>query len=150
MDKKKIIIWLAVLALIVGGVYYYRSRGDSSDPLVAYEAAMQKDTVGGATPAETLAMFIVALRANDAKGAAQFFMLDDNLSRAKWEAQLADLKSQGMLAKMADDIEKNAKATKSLTDDYVRYELLNNDGTVGVAIGIQFNKFSGVWKLQSL
>lgn len=150
MDKKKIIIWLVVLAAVAIGFYYYRMRGDTSDPIIAYKVAMQKDAAGGATPAETLALFVAALRANDAKGAAQYFMLDDNLSRAKWETQLADLKAQGMLGKMADDIEKNAQATKPSYNSDAGYELLNDDGTVGAVLDMEFNKFSGVWKLQSL
>ena len=151
MDKKKLVIGLAVVALVVGGVYFWRlGVDDDADPFRDYKMAMMRDEVGGSTPEETLAMFIAALRANDAEAAAELFMLDDNGSRATWQAQLADLKARGMFAQMADDIEKNAKPTKPSSDDYVRYELLNSDGSVGAQIGIQLNIFSGVWKLQSL
>ena len=151
MNKKKLIIGLAVAALVVGGVYFWRMGvEDDADPFRDYKMAMMRDEVGGATPAETLAMFITALRANDAEAAAELFMLDDTGSRATWQTQLADLQAQGMFAQMADDIEKNAKATSSGSDDYVRYELLNSDGSVGAQIGVQLNIFSGVWKLQSL
>lgn len=150
-SKKKFVFGLAIIVLIIFGGQWYRMRVNSdADPFAGYKAAMMQDGAGGATPAETLAMFVAALRANDAYAAAQLFMLDDNGSRAKWNTQLEDLKLQGMLVKMADDIEKNAKATNSIAEDYVRYELLNSDGSVGAQIGIQFNKFSGVWKLQSL
>lgn len=151
MDTKKVIGGLIVIALVTLGVYWYRMRavGDA-DPFAGYKVAMQADAAGGRTPAETLAMFVAALRANDDTAAAQLFMLDDFGSRAKWVTQLADLKAQGMLVKMADDIEKNAKPRNSSSDDYVRYELLNSDGSVGAQIGIQLNTFSGVWKLQSL
>ena len=151
MDKKKVIIGLTVAAIAIAGVYWYRMQVvDDADPFREYKMAMMRDEVGGATPAETLAMFIAALRANNAEAAAELFMLDDNGSRAKWQAQLADLQAQGMFAQMADDIEKNAKLTDSTTEDYARYELLNSDGSVGAQIGMQLNIFSGVWKLQSL
>ena len=150
MNKKKLIVSLAVVAVIAAGFYYYQTKPDVSDPLVAYKAAMGKDTVGGKTPAETLALFVAALKANDARRAAQYFMLDDNLSRAKWEKQLTDLQTQGMLVKMADDIEKNAQATKPAYEGNAQFEIVNQDGSVGALIVMQFNKFSGVWKLQSL
>ena len=151
MSKKKLIIGLAVVALVVGGVYFWRMGvEDDTDPFRDYKMAMMRDEVGGATPAETLAMFVAALRANDAEAAAELFMLDNNGSRAKWQAQLADLQAQGMFAQMADDIEKNAKPTKSAYEGDAEFELLNSDGTVGVLIDMELNKFSGVWKLQSL
>ena len=151
MDKKKVITGLAVAALVVGGVYFWRlGVEDDTDPFRDYKMAMMRDEVGGATPAETLAMFVAALRANNAEGAAELFMLDDNGSRAKWQAQLVDLQAQGMFAQMADDIEKNAKATSPAYEDNAQFEVLNQDGTVGALIVMQLNIFSGVWKLQSL
>ena len=150
MNKKKLIVSLAVVAIVAAGFYYYQTKPDVSDPLVAYKAAMGKDTVGGKTPAETLALFVAALKANDATGAAQYFMLDDNVSRAKWEKQLADLQAQGMLIQMADDIEKNAQATNPTYEGDAGYELLDDSGMVRKFLDMELNKFSGVWKLQSL
>ncbi len=149
--KKKLIIGLTAIALLVGGVYFWQmqSAGDA-DPFAEYKLAMAQDGAGGATPEETLRMFIAALRANDADAAAQLFMLDDFGSRATWQAQLADLKARGMLTQMADDIEKNAKPTKSAYEGDAGFELLNDDGTVGAILDMELNTFSGVWKLQSL
>lgn len=151
MDKKKVIIGLTVAAIAIAGVYWYRMQVvDDADPFRDYKMAMMRDEVGGSTPAETLAMFVAALRANDAEAAAELFMLDDNGSRAKWQAQLADLQVQGMFAQMADDIEKNAKPKTPLYEGDGGYQLFNNDGTVRSVIAMQLNIFSGVWKLQSL
>lgn len=151
MDTKKVVGGLVVMALIVAGAYWHRSQSmREADPFADVKVAMAADAVGGATPAETLAMFVAALRANDDAAAAQFFMLDDAGSRAQWEARMADLKAQGMLQKMADDIERNAKPTTPAYEGDAGYELLNEDGTVGVVIDMQFNSLSGVWKLQSL
>jgi hypothetical protein len=151
MDKKKIITGLVIIALVIGGIYYYRMQGvDDEDPFTEYKVAMQSDVAGGATPADTLAMFVAALKVNDAVAAAQLFMLDDSGSRAKWITKLTDLKAQGMLAQVADDIEKNAKPTSPAYEGDAGYELLNNDGTVGAIIDMELNTFSRVWKLQSL
>jgi hypothetical protein len=148
--KKKLIIGLAVMALVVGGVYFWRiGVEDDADPFKEYKMAMMRDKVGGATPADTLAMFITALRANDDVAAAELFILDDTRSRAKWATRLADLKAQGMFMQMADDIEKKAKPTKPAYDEDAGYELLNDDGTVGAILDMELNTFSGVWKLQS-
>lgn len=151
MSKKKLIIGLAVVTVVIGGVYLWQMRAyDNADPFAEYTVAMTRDDVGGATPAETLALFITALRSDDTEGAAQLFMLDDFGSRAKWQAQLAALKARGMFAQMADDIEKNAQPTKPAYEGDAGYELLNNDGTVGAILDMELNMFSGVWKLQSL
>ena len=151
MEKKKVIVGLVVIAVIALGVYWYRMQANNdADPFAEYKMAMMRDDVGGATPAETLVMFIAALRANDVEAAAEFFMLDDNSSRAKWQTRMADLKAQGLFPQMADDIEKNAKPTSPAYEGDAGYELLNDDGTVGAILDMELNTFSGVWKLQSL
>lgn len=151
MDKKRIIGGLVLIALAVGGVYWYRMRAESdADPFAGYKTAMQADDVGGATPAETLAMFIAALRAEDPVAAAELFILDDTGSRARWQERLVALGAAGMFQQMADDIEKNAKATNPTYEGDAGYELLNDDGTVGAILDMELNTFSGVWKLQSL
>jgi|GEM_PF-2465452 len=151
MDRKKVVTGLIVLALVLGGVYWYRSYSIAdADPYADVKIAMRVDTTGGATPAETLAMFVAALRANDDARAAKFFMLDDSGGRAQWERYLANVKKEGLLKQMANDIEKYARPTKPAYDGDAGYELLNNDGTVAVVIDMEFNPFSGVWKLQSL
>ena len=151
MDKKKIIGGLAAVVIVIGGVYFWQVKIQrDSDPFAAYEAAMKEDGAGGATPAETLAMFIAALRAGDDRAAAQLFMLDDYGSRAAWEARMADLKAQGVFGGMADDIEKNAKMTEPTYEGDAGYELLDDGGIVKQFLDMELNTFSGVWKLQSL
>ncbi len=151
MDKKKIIGGLAAVVIVIGGIYFWQVKIQrDSDPFAAYEAAMKEDGAGGATPAETLAMFIAALRAGDDRAAAQLFMLDDYGSRAAWDSRMADLKARDVFGKMADDIEKNAKMTEPTYEGNAQFEVLNDNGTVGALIVMQLNTFSGVWKLQSL
>ena len=104
-SKKGALVALAIFAAVLVGTYVFKDKAsDGSDVLAAYDAAMAADRVGGATPQETLSLFIAALRAGDPAAAAQYFMLDDNLSRAMWVRQLNDVKRRGLLGKMADDI----------------------------------------------
>ncbi len=149
MGKKRLIAGLTVAVALVGGIHWYRAMADDNDPLARHEAAMRSDAVGGKTPDATLALFVAALRADDAAAAARYFMLDDGLSRAKWEKRLSDLKVRGLLRKMADDIEKNAEPVEPSYEGDAGYELLNADGSVGAIIDMEFNGFSGVWKLQA-
>ena len=148
MGKKRAVICLGVCAAVVVGAYFFMKMRGPDDPIARYDAVMAKDDVGGATPRATLDMFVAALRANDAEKAASYFMLDDNLSRATWADRLNQLKEKGLLGRMADDIEKNAQATKPAYEGDAEFEILNNDGSVGALIDMERNKFSGVWKLQ--
>lgn len=148
--KRGAVVALAVFAAVLLGTYAFKDRGTDGGAVIAeFEAAMEADDVGGATPDETLALFIAALRVEDADGAAQYFMLDDELSREKWVVRLNDLKRRGSLQNMADDIAQNAvPGTPTYEGDY-KFFLRNEDGTIGLEIDMELNPFSGVWKLQS-
>ena len=58
---------------------------------------MKNDTFGGATPEETLALFIEALEAEDVELASKYFLPDDreemksDLEKAKQEQQLSQV-----------------------------------------------------------
>ncbi len=149
--KRKAVAVLAIVAIAVVATYLYAEKqiAEDADPYFEYKAAMMRDEVGGKTPQETLDMFVAALRANDAEAAAALFMLDDNLSREKWVAQFMDAKQRGVLGQLADDIEQNAKpGTPAYEGDY-GYVFYGPNGIVSGQIDMEFNIFSGVWKLQS-
>ena len=147
--KKYLILVGAAVAVAVGGIYVI-NRGDMNDPVKRYQAAMAADAAGGKTPAETLRMFVAALRAHDVARAASYFILDDNLSRAQWVDYFTELKRKNVLDRMADDIEKNARpGTPAYEGDY-GFILRNKDGSIGLEIDMELNPLSGVWKLQSL
>lgn len=117
-----------------------------------YVAAMTADTYGGKTPQETLDLFVKALRAGDIDLAAKYFALDDKLSREKWIVVLNSLKTSNLLSQMANDISsKSQPDIKNITgeDDY-KFVLYDSNGKVGARINMQFNKYSGVWKIESL
>lgn len=149
MNKRNTIVGLLIILAALVGYYMYGIRSlTANDPLAAYKQAMREDIYGGKTPEETLRLFVSALRAGDVQLAGSYFLLDTRLSREKWIMQLQEIKNNNLLARMADDIEKDAKPTMSSYQGDAGYELLNKDGTVGVVIDMEFNPFSGVWKLQ--
>lgn len=115
-----------------------------------YEETMRKDTYGGKTPEETLKLFIEALKKEDVELASKYFLLDENLSREKWINFLKQLKERGYLLRLADDITKEAKPVGSLYNGNFQFKLYNNDGTTGLLIDMQFNRYSQVWKIESL
>ena len=149
--KRKIVTVLAVVAIAVVATYLYMQKqaAEDADPYFEYKAAMMRDEVGGQTPEETLDMFVAALRANDADRAAELFMLDDNLSRETWVVRLNEYKKANLFQKLADDIERDAKPGVPTYENDYGYVLYNTDGSVGADIDMEFNIFSGVWKLQS-
>ena len=141
---------LAIFAAVLVGTYAFRDvPTDGSEVIAEFEAAMAADTAGGTTPEETLSLFVAALRANDAEGAAEYFLLDDELSREKWVVRLNDLKRRGLLARMADDIEENAVLGTPSYEGDAGFFIRNPDGTISTEIDMELNPFSGVWKLQS-
>ncbi len=149
MNKRSMVIGLLIGAVVLVGYYAYTVSFAVNDPLVAYKKAMREDIYGGKTPEETLRLFVSALRAGDVRLAGNYFMLDVHMSREKWIRRLQEIQNDNLLARMARDIERDAKPIPPSYQGDAGYELLNKDGTVGVVIDMEFNSFSGVWKLQS-
>ncbi|MBI2604408.1 MAG: hypothetical protein HYW56_02590, partial [Candidatus Harrisonbacteria bacterium] len=147
--------WFLALMLIGAGAYfgvrYYRYRNGYLLPMERYNAYMdlfRNDTYGGATPEETLKLFVAALRAGDVEKASLYFMPDDRGSREKWVTYLSEVKAKNLLKTMADDIVSLAKPVPSDDSSTYRYEILNSEGAVGVAIDFVNN--GKVWKIESL
>jgi len=155
-----------VIVLVVSGVYFvwdrYFSEAGQARRFAEeqmrviekaekdYVKAMTADTYGGKTPQETLDLFVAALRAEDVELASKYFMLDENLSREKWINYLQDIKNRNLLAKMAQDIKQEAKPLGSSYKGDFGFGLFNNDGTIGVQIDMQLNRYSQLWKIESL
>ena len=71
-----------------------------------YNQALAEDTYGGATPEETLRLFIEALEQKDIGLASKYFMIDTGLSRQKWVDWLTKIKDEGNLERFAGDLKK--------------------------------------------
>ena len=126
--------------------------------LKTFEDAMRTDTYGGTTPEETLELFIAALTAGDIDLASKYFMIETNeersgyLTRERWETRLAELKKRNLFQKMVQDIETMAKPDpeQSITPQYYGFVLKTEKGLVGATISMEFNKYSGVWKITGM
>ena len=120
-----------------------------------YKKAMTEDVYGGKTPEETLKMFIEALKKEDIELASRYFALETNtqnpdyLTRNKIINTLQEKKQKGKLQYIIDSLSRAVPdSTKSIYEgDYgfIVYE----KGEIISEINMEFNKESGVWKIQS-
>ena len=117
----------------------------------AYIEAMTADTYGGKTPQETLDMFVDALRKEDIELASKYFLLDENLSREKWIIRLHEINKKQLTEKMAADLQRAVvDSDGSLYDGDFGFVIYKDDGIIGAHIDMEFNKYSKVWKIESI
>ncbi|MBI2024720.1 MAG: hypothetical protein HYT03_01330 [Candidatus Harrisonbacteria bacterium] len=152
---KFVAVFLVIIALGVGGYFIFRGENQTEKAergFRQYEEAMRADTYGGKTPQETLDLFIEALRAEDIELASKYFLYDDNLSKQKWVDRLNEIKNKGLLEIMANDIETRAKedVKNKISENDFKFVLYADNEQVGARIDMQFNTYSGVWKIESL
>jgi len=91
--------------------------------------AKNSDEYGGATPEETLNLFITSLRDNDVTGASMYFT--DN-KREAWAKVLGEYNKQNILNIFASEIESSLK--NGNYRDYIQFEKNTN----------------GVWKIKEM
>ncbi len=158
-------IFLGILILIAGGYYSWENYLSPSARYARqseanyqkylnfqqkYEAAMEADTYGGATPQDTLNLFIEALKNGNVDLASNYFLLDDDGTRnANWLSNLNELKLSG---KLNDVVNLLSKATPagSWTDGKFGFEIRNAEGKLLYDINLILNKYSNVWKIENM
>jgi hypothetical protein len=124
-----------------------------------YKKAMREDTYGGKTPQETLDLFVKALQAEDIELASKYFVLDTNeqpynaenyLTRKKVVKALVDEKQKDRLQYIADVVSRAIPDLSGSIHDgdygFVVYE----EGEILTEINMELNKYSNVWKIESL
>lgn len=173
--KKKVwiaAIAVAILILLIGGYFVwanYLSPGAQqrrelqknidkyTSAMNTLEEAMRNDTYGGKTPEETLAMFIDALKKGDVSLASKYFILDTNtrspdyLTRRKWEEALNGPNPQLNLGEIVDKLLKAVPDTKNIStqSDY-KFAVYKDSGSLDIYINMELNKYSQVWKIESM
>jgi len=117
-----------------------------------YEKAMREDTYGGKTPEETLQMFIEALRKEDVELASKYFVLrSDGSSDPKWKEGLIKTKEIGKLQEVINVLLKaKPDLGARISEEYYVFSTRDENGTVTADIDLRINKYSGVWKIESL
>jgi len=121
--------------------------------LEAYKKAREADTYGGKTPEETLQMFIEALENRDLELASKYFAIDndsverdsehlENLKKAEKEGRVPLIINAVSKAKYDQEL-------KGASDNSVWFVVLE-EGEPIADINLEFNQYSGVWKIESL
>lgn len=170
---KKVVLIIIVASLIVlGGLFLYlggyqvlkegyqrwHESKQAYEAMQKFEQAMkeynktlEEDTYGGKTPQETLDMFISALEQGDIDLAAKYFVLDENLSRKQWEDGLKKAEQE---SKISEIISLCRKFKPALTQSWVtttyEFVILGEDGVADYIMQMEFNNYSGVWKIESM
>mgnify|MGYP003392925489 CR=1 FL=1 len=150
MNKKIPYVVLVILVLLSTLIFWLRMDNKNDGLDKSYVQALKNDNTGGKTPQETLNIFLEKLVSGDTAGASSLFWLKEDLSREAWSKALDELKKQELLDDMAKDIkEKSMPDPNNSGDETFRFFLNDNGITVGI-ITLKFNKYSGVWKIESI
>jgi hypothetical protein len=163
----KNIILFFVIIIVVGGGYFvwnnylspaarYASQMEANyqkylDWQKKYEEAMKADTYGGKTPEETLKMFTEALKNKDIELASKYFVLNENGERdEKWINALKSAKESGQIESIVMLLTNNTKSAGSWDNDRYGFEIRDKNGKLLYDINLILNKYSNVWKIESL
>ena len=108
------------------------------------EEEYRNDMYGGATPEETLQLFIAALEAGDIELASKYFLPDE---REKIRSYFRDIKITGEWDKVLEDAQNLRLTTKK--DDEAFYTIANENNVVEVQVIFKKNQ-NNVWKITDL
>ncbi len=118
-----------------------------------FEDKMTADTYGGKTPQETLDMFIEALEKDDIDLAVKYIYWDGGRAsidnREAMREGIINAKKENKLLEIISMLKKAEPAGSSL-GGYYGFELRDRDSNLVSDIGFIQNKFSGVWKIESM
>jgi hypothetical protein len=154
LSHSGIIILVLFLIAIAGGLWWWRgsNQKDQHDTYGAqyYEDLAQRyaeDTFGGATPEETLELFIAALEAGNIDLASKYFVAE---KQEEWKKNLEKIKAEQVLSNMINDL-KNAKRGKNQSDESedIDFSIANQNNEVSAILRI-VKIPNGTWKIQSL
>ena len=155
---------VGILILVTGGYLTWqkyfsegaRQLASFNDYQERMKEAYKNDTYGGATPEETLKLFVEALKKGDVDLASKYFVLDDNtnskdyLTRKKWEVALNRAKAEGGLQELINIVSKAKFDSKSDIFNTASYVVYDKNRILIADISLVLNKISKAWKIESL
>lgn len=146
---------LVIIAIIIAALvifYFFKNNTDKDDIKGSqFAQAMKNDTFGGKIPEETLDLFIEALKNDDIELASQYFILNQDMTRGTWLGALNIIKENKLLDEMVADLEnKTGPVSDNIENSDVFRFTISDDKTMITTITLRLNKFSGVWKIESL
>ncbi len=160
-------IFLGILILIAGGYYSWENYLSPSaryarqseanyqkylDLQQKYEAAMKADTYGGATPQDTLNLFIEAIKNGNVDLASNYFLLDDDGTRNALIKQniqkIINENQTNKLLSIINNLQPSSRDTGS--PDIKEFVTLDQKGFVDYSITLKLNKYSNIWKIENM
>lgn len=167
---KRNTILLVILAAIVFGIGYYYSyrflptefkdydewineRPRSLGEVIHYseelEEAYRNDFYGGATPEETLALWVEAVKEDDLEKASLYFLVDYRKSALE---RMQESRRNNVLPEIIDDIENGGEASISSAGNRASFDTATAEERVSGNLGFNFrfviNPYTEVWKLE--
>lgn len=113
----------------------------------AWADIYRNDKAGGATPDETVDLFIAALEKNDVELATSYFMPDDYGKRDEERAMMQRVFDAGEFSRLADAM-RNREVNKSgvIGDKFYSFFFSFDNGDPAGGLYMQFN--GNVWKIE--
>ncbi len=137
----------AALLVWAGTVYLSpeaRKARDANDYLERLQAEYKNDTYGGATPEETLALFIAALEKGDIELASKYFLPEDR------EEILNDIKDVDKNGGLGAAIERFKKMSLSSKDEnWAFFKIYDEKGNTKSQIVFSKNQ-QEIWKISDI
>ncbi len=160
--------WVGLLALIFGAWYlngYFKwvgeQAGKNSENILAYtywkvtqqqqaelEDAYKKDTYGGATPEETLKLFVQALEKKDYELASKYFVVEKQQEAVK-ENEKGE--AGGANSYFIDAYQLGSKKFMKFSDNRTYEARITPPGeATGFIVEFKLNEFTNKWKILEL
>jgi len=142
------VIILLAFALLSSDVFLtpeQRAEKELIDEMKRLGELEANDTFGGATPEETLELFIVALEAEDIELASKYFIVSE---REKLTSVLKQVEDLGNLDQMADEA-RQLERTFGKNKENAFFITTNSDEVVEVTVILTQNK-NKIWKITDL
>lgn len=139
-------IAVGVTALYFDDIKSMKMERDARQYLEELQRQEREDIYGGATPEETLQLFVDALKAGDVELASKYFVLD---KQAEWFDNLKKIQNADKLDLMVADILSAERGGDTL-NNIAKFVAVNFNQEVVAIINIKINKFSNLWKIESL
>jgi len=144
------VFWFILILLLGLAFYFIFSRVFVSPEekalkeLEALEKAYQEDTYGGATPEETLQLFIDALKAGDIDLASKYFLPEDR-EKMKIDLMLArDEHGEGAVVERIEKLKLRKKDNESAS-----FVIMDENNIINIQVILDRN-INGIWKIIDL
>ena len=138
---------VAVGVLFLTDYIRYRTSPEYrvTQELKELERRYREDPYGGATPEETLQLFIDALKKGDVELASKYFVVD---KQEEWKNNLTEIKERGLLDAMVRDLESTRLTKKE--EERAFFTLVDEDNTAISELTIGKNPYNKRWKIYNL